>query len=74
MGKDKRGAGDAADLAGAGGDVLEDAPALGEQREPAFSQAAQGAEHGVAGFRRREQGLGEAADLLGRVELLLLGA
>jgi hypothetical protein len=33
----------------AGGDVLEGAPAAGEQGEPAFAQAAQRAEHGVAG-------------------------
>ena len=49
MGADEGGAGDVADLAGAGGDVLEGAPALGEQGEPAFSQAAQRPEYGVAG-------------------------
>jgi hypothetical protein len=51
MGKDEGGAGDVADLAWAGGDVLEGAPAAGEQGEPAFSQAAQrplsGAESGT---------------------------
>ena len=49
MGEDERGAGDVADLAGAGGDVLQGAPAAGEQRESAFAQAAQGALEGVAG-------------------------
>src|SRR5215470_14101194 len=49
MGEDKRGAGDVADLARAGGDVLEGAPALVEQGEPAFAQAAQRALDGVAG-------------------------
>ena len=49
MGEDECGAGDVADLAGAGGDVLEGAPAAGEQGEPAFSQAAQGALDCVAG-------------------------
>ena len=49
MGQDERGAGDIADLAGAGGDLLEDAPAAGEQGEPAFAQAAQGPLDGVAG-------------------------
>src|SRR5215467_14320371 len=49
MGEDERGAGDVADFAGAGGDVLEGAPALVEQGEPAFAQAAQGPLDGVAG-------------------------
>src|SRR5213078_132907 len=49
MGEDKRGACDVADFARAGGDVLEGAPALGEQGEPAFAQAAQGPLDGVAG-------------------------
>ena len=49
MSENEGGAGDVTDLAGAGGDVLECAPALGEQREPAFAQAAQGALDGVAG-------------------------
>src|SRR5215813_8493983 len=49
MGEDERGAGDVADFAGAGGDVLEGAPALVEQGEPAFSQTAQRALDGVAG-------------------------
>jgi len=43
------GAGYSGDLAGAGGDVLEGPPSLGEQGEPAFSEAAQGALEGVAG-------------------------
>src|SRR5215468_3648810 len=49
MGEDECGAGDVADFAGAGGDVLEGAPALVEQGEPAFAEAAQGALDGVAG-------------------------
>jgi hypothetical protein len=49
VGEDEGGAGDIADLAEAGGDVLEGGPALGEQGEPAFAQAAQGALEGVAG-------------------------
>src|SRR6266516_1015020 len=49
MGEDECGAGDVADFAGAGGDVLEGAPALVEQGEPAFAQAAQGPLEGVAG-------------------------
>ena len=49
MGEDEGGAGDVADLAGAGGDVLEGAPALAEQGEPAFAQAAQRPLDGVAG-------------------------
>jgi hypothetical protein len=48
-GEDEGGAGDAADFAGAGGDVLEGAPALVEQGEPAFALAAQGPVDGVAG-------------------------
>jgi len=49
MGEDERGAGDVADFAGAGGDVLEGAPAAGEQGEAAFARAAQRALDGVAG-------------------------
>jgi hypothetical protein len=49
MGEDEGGAGDVADLAGAGGDVLEGAPALGDQGKPSFAQAAQRALDGVAG-------------------------
>ena len=36
-------------VAAGGGDVLEGAPAAGEQGEPAFAQAAQGTLDGVAG-------------------------
>src|SRR5262245_41138784 len=49
MGEDECGAGDIADFAGAGGDVLEGAPPLVEQGEPAFAEAAEGALDGVAG-------------------------
>ena len=49
MGEDEGGAGGVTDLARAGGDVLEGAPAAGEQGEPAFAQAAQGPLEGVAG-------------------------
>jgi hypothetical protein len=49
MREDECGAGDVADLAGAGGDVLEGAPAAGEQREPAFAETAQGPQDRVAG-------------------------
>src|ERR1700748_2245336 len=49
MGEDECGAGDVADFAGAGGDVPEGAPALVEQGEPAFAQAAKRALDGVAG-------------------------
>src|SRR5450755_3283681 len=49
MGEDECGAGNVADLAGAGGDVLESAPALVEQGEPAFAETAQGALEGIAG-------------------------
>jgi len=49
MGEDEGGAGDVADLGGAGGDVLQGAPAAGKQGEPAFAEAAQGPLDGVAG-------------------------
>src|SRR5215470_15496691 len=49
MGEYEGGTGDVADLAGACGDVLEGAPALVEQGEPAFAQAAKGPLDGVAG-------------------------
>jgi hypothetical protein len=52
MGQDERRAGDVADFAGAGGDVLEGAPALVEQGEPAFAQAAQGPLDGCRCRRR----------------------
>jgi hypothetical protein len=46
MGEDKGGAGDVAYSAGARGDVLEGAPPLVEQGEPAFAQAAERALEG----------------------------
>jgi hypothetical protein len=49
MGEDEGGAGDVTDPARAGGDVLEGAPALGEQGETAFSEAAQRPPESVAG-------------------------
>ena len=49
MGEDEGRAGDVAELAGADGDVLQRPPAAGEQREPAFAQAAQRPLEGVAG-------------------------
>ena len=49
MGEDEGGAGDAAGLTGARGDVLESAPAAGERGESAFAQAAQGPLDGIAG-------------------------
>src|SRR6516165_8853032 len=49
MGEDEGGAGDVADLAGAGGDVLQDPPAAGDQREATFTQAAQRVLDRVAG-------------------------
>ena len=49
MGEDKGGAGDVADFARAGGDVLQGAPAAGEQGEPSFPEAVQGALEGVTG-------------------------
>jgi hypothetical protein len=49
MGQDECGAGDVSDFAGACGDVLESAPAAGEQGKPAFAQATQGALNGIAG-------------------------
>jgi hypothetical protein len=39
--EDQRGFGDAGDPARAGGDILQGGPALGEQREAAFAEAAQ---------------------------------
>jgi len=49
MGEDERGAGYVADLAGAGSDVVQGAPAAGEQGEPAFAEAARGPLDGVPG-------------------------
>ena len=47
--EDEGGAGELADLAGAGGDVLEGLPALGEQREAAFAHAAGGPDQRIPG-------------------------
>jgi hypothetical protein len=52
MGADECGAGVVSAFAGAGGDVLEGAPALVEHGEPAFAEAAQGPLDGVAGAAR----------------------
>ncbi len=49
MGEDERRAGDVADFAGAGGDVVKGAPPAGEQREPSFPEAAQGTLESVVG-------------------------
>jgi hypothetical protein len=49
MGEDEGGAGDVADFARAGGDVVEGAPAAGEQREPSFPEATQRTLESVAG-------------------------
>lgn len=49
MGENKRSFDEVSDSAGAGGNVLEGAPALREQGEAAFSQAAQGAQERVVG-------------------------
>jgi transposase len=49
MRENERRAGDVADFARAGGDVVEGAPPAGEQGEPSFSQAARGTLEGIAG-------------------------
>ena len=49
MDENECGSGDVGDSAGAESDVLQGAPALGEQGEPAFAEAAQGSQQGVAG-------------------------
>ena len=49
MGEHERGFDDVADLAWTRGDVAQRAPAAGQQREPAFAQAAQPAQQGVVG-------------------------
>src|SRR5215472_5955459 len=64
MVEDECGAGDGADLAWAGGDVLQDAPADGEQGEPAFTLE----EHGMA---KRVAGAGIEVNLLAAGWLLL---
>jgi hypothetical protein len=50
LGEDEGCAGYLGDAAGVGGDVLEGAPALGEQRKPSFAAAAQVAQECVAGL------------------------
>jgi hypothetical protein len=49
LGEDEGGAGYLDDATGAGGDVLQDGPALGEQGEPALSLAAQAAQQCIPG-------------------------
>ena len=49
LGEDECGADYLGGSPGAGGDALEGGPALGEQGESSFAQAAQGAEERVAG-------------------------
>jgi hypothetical protein len=49
LGEDEGGAGDLGDVPRAGGDVLEEGPALGEQGESSFSLEAQASEQGVPG-------------------------
>jgi hypothetical protein len=50
LGEDEGGADDLGELAGAGGGVLEEGPALGEQGEPAFSLEAEAAQQGIPGL------------------------
>jgi hypothetical protein len=49
MCEDECGAGDVADLGGAGGGVLQGPPAAGKQGEPALAEAAQRSLDGVVG-------------------------
>ena len=49
LGEDEGGADDLGDVPGAGGGVLKDGPAAGEQGEPAFSLEAEAAQQAVAG-------------------------
>jgi hypothetical protein len=44
MGEYERGLGEVADFAGAGGGVLQGAPAAGQEREPAFADGSSGAQ------------------------------
>lgn len=67
MGEDKSGAGDVADRAGAGGDVLKDPPAAFEQGESAFAEASQGAQEPVVGAVVRAESLVSLRLLDGRV-------
>jgi hypothetical protein len=50
LGEDEDGADDLGELAGAGGGVLEEGPALGEQGEPAFSLETEAAQQGIPGL------------------------
>lgn len=50
FGEDEGGADDLGNASGAGGGVLEDGPALGEQGEPTFSLESQAAQQGVPGL------------------------
>lgn len=71
VGEDEGGFGEVADGVRAGGDVLENPPALGEQGEAAFAEGAQHAEQQVvgaavdvkplAGFRRQERSVNALA-------------
>jgi hypothetical protein len=49
VGEHECGFDDVTDLAGAGGEVAQCAPAAGQECEPAFAQAAQPAQQGVVG-------------------------
>ncbi|WP_433359121.1 BRCT domain-containing protein [Streptosporangium sp. CA-115845] len=62
IGENECGFDDVADSAGVGGDVLEGAPALGEQGEAAFSRAAQGAQEGIAGVEVEGPAVGRLFD------------
>ncbi|SNT62224.1 hypothetical protein SAMN05216276_10898 [Streptosporangium subroseum] len=64
MGENKCGAGDITDFAKAGGDVLQGAPALREQSEAAFAQAAQRAQQHGAGVDSHEHGRSDPIDAL----------
>ena len=50
LGEGEGGADDLGELAGAGGGVLEEGPALGEQGEPAFTLEAEAAQQGIPGL------------------------
>jgi hypothetical protein len=47
VGEDEGGLNDVADLAGAGGDVVQGAPSAGEYGETTFTEAAQAAEQAL---------------------------
>ena len=57
LGEDEGRTGDTADFAEAGSDVLQGAPAAGEQGEPAFAEAAQGPQTLIAGSLHRSQAM-----------------